>query len=143
MCCVLAYRGYHWILDGGGLRSWEWREKGGGITSLTSLSPFHPHHIEFLAAWGHPKPGSLQRQGSPVQSGSLNCSFILYLVHFSADKEGRICPMKIWKILKTANPDYLTVSKLPCRLDHLPSSKLHELVFPCVPVNNACVMVSA
>lgn len=30
LCCVLACIGYHWILDGGDLRSWERREKGKG-----------------------------------------------------------------------------------------------------------------
>lgn len=116
LCCVLAYIGYHWILDGGGLRSWERREKGGGITSLTSLSPFHPHHIEFLAAWGPPKPGSLQRQGSPVQSGSLNCSFILYLVHFSADKEGRICPDEDMENIENSQSRLLDCFKAPLQI---------------------------
>lgn len=98
------------------------------------------------SSWPH---GAIQNQVPFNVKGLLSnlglstvlLSFILSISLLIKKRE--YAPMKIWKILKTANPDYLTVSKLPCRLDHLPSSKLHELVFPCVPVNNACVMVSA
>lgn len=53
-----------------------------------------------------------------------------------------MCPDGDMENTNMANPDYSALYKLSCRLDHLPSQKLNELLFPCVPVNNACVMVS-
>lgn len=114
--------------------SWKQLPQPLSLQSGVTLSswPYGSHR-------GYPKPGCLKVKDLPSEF-NLRIFLIFFILSESQlIKEGRI---RLWNMLSIANQDYVAVWKLPCRLNHLPSQKLIELLFPCVPVSNACVMAS-